>query len=494
MKKLLYWGVGLALIATLFYNNLGSIANWWLGEKTPQTIEKELPYVKNQYVITFPTQLDSAMALKKRLGLQGFSRVAGCSCSDRVEVWRGLDGVKLFPETDPPDTMAFRLNYGERIFDKQNVFGKQGIITKIPVPKTKILQLEGYTVTRNYKLSSKYPTEKVARPSLPIATFDYPNLTSPEVTVAIVDTGVDTLTNGLSPYLFRNSVPALVCNDMYKEGILGLNMLNPTMTPNLLEPIDVDGRYIYKWPFTYYRHGHGTLINGIIAGLAQYPNRPNIAKGIGVRLKLLNVKFVEQRAFYENPIPEGTLFDALCGVEYALKKGAQVINISWGVNPLPENRGSVRNAFLGTLTNVYNANAILVAAAGNDGSKNTGNLEVYPASFSQDPIFKDNIISVGAWVPDSSKAASFSNEADFIDVYAPGRGITLQSPWSGWWNCFKLYTPQSGTSFAVPFVVREVAMLKANSALSPAQIKQTIVSRSPASTAFPRNKVFTPSQ
>jgi subtilisin family serine protease len=485
MKKLLYWGAGLALVATLFYTNLERIANWWFTSKDAKEMPKsvdELPYYKNQFIVTFPKDAVKAKAVELSLAKYGLKRYAVCKCSENYALYGtpDLKDVKIFPDTEVPDTTMVSFNRNSAMGDTS---AKINVI--------------GYNIVRNYKLLNSYPSGSIMRSPAYNGVVKLPKNGVREVKVAIVDTGVDTLLSGLEAYLFRNTGNPLICDGDYMEGTFGLNILNRTMAPNNLEPIDMDEKYDYKCPFTTYRHGHGTLINGIIAGLANYPNRQPATKEMNVKLKLLNVKFVEKRAENSTAVPEGSLFDALCGVHYALKKGVKVINASWGVMPLPENLNSVRNAFSITMADVYNANAILVTSAGNDGIKNNDDLPLFPASLSRHSLFKNNVITVGAWAtqPDSNKIASFSNEGSFVDVYAPGRQISAPYAPSGWFRFLKLYKPQNGTSFAAPFITREVAIIMGeNPSYSPERIKQEVVNRSPVSTSSSRVRIFTPNQ
>ncbi len=110
------------------------------------------------------------------------------------------------------------------------------------------------------------------------------------------------------------------------------------------------------------------------------------------------------------------------------------------------------------------AHTLFVIAAGNDGANNDVD-PAWPANAKE-----DNTISVAATLA-SQSLATFSNYgATMVDVAAPGVVINSTIPGDA-------YLELSGTSMAAPFVTDVAGLVAAaNDALTPAQIKQTLIS------------------
>ena len=181
--------------------------------------------------------------------------------------------------------------------------------------------------------------------------------------------------------------------------------------------------------------GHGTGVAGVLA--ASYNNGLGLT-GIVPDATIIPVKVMDLRLNEEgNYETVGTISASVEGIEYAIKNGASVINISAGTeaDSTTMKEACQRAAAKGI---------IMVAAAGNTG--NTTNKELYPASYS-------TVISVASNEKDGAHS-SFSNHNKYVAVSAPGRGIKTPYKTGG----FAVYT---GTSFSAPQVAAMAVMAKA---------------------------------
>lgn len=134
------------------------------------------------------------------------------------------------------------------------------------------------------------------------------------------------------------------------------------------------------------------------------------------------------------------------GIEYAASNGAKVINISVGG---PGSSGDTT-----ALTDAVNAGAVVVIGAGNGGGTNPDGL----AMNATNTALAGHIIVVGSVNPTTNQISSFSNQAGSAENYflvAPGEGVETAGIASN-----TDIVPDSGTSFATPFVSGAVALLE----------------------------------
>ncbi|GFE69322.1 S8 family serine peptidase [Chroococcus sp. FPU101] len=258
--------------------------------------------------------------------------------------------------------------------------------------------------------------------------------TGQNITVAVLDTGVDRNHLDLSANIWSNQ------NEIANNGV------------------DDDGNGyvddVYGWNFiqnnnkTLDIRGHGTHIAGTIAGV-----RNNIGvTGVAYNSKIMPVKVLDDRGV-------GNWSSVANGIRYAVNNGAKVINVSLG-------------GFFGTneLQNAIkyasNEGAVVVMAAGNSG----GTTPQYPAAYALNWG-----LAVGS-VDKSRRIASWSNKAgnnaNMAYLTAPGTGIYATFP-------NNRYSSQSGTSMAASQVSGVVALLlSANNSLTDSQIRQVLTSTS----------------
>ena len=170
-------------------------------------------------------------------------------------------------------------------------------------------------------------------------------------------------------------------------------------------------------------YGHGTHIGGIIA--ANNDNSLGII-GLATESRLLNIKVVDDKGRYQ-------ISELADGIIWAVNNGAKVINISIvSKEPGSELKEAVDYA--------WNKGAIVIAAAGNDGSERP----VYPAAY-------ENCVAVTA-IQENGNLVPLANYGDWVDVAAPGFNIYSTLPSNN-------YGYRHGTSFAAAYVSGLAALL-----------------------------------
>ena len=211
---------------------------------------------------------------------------------------------------------------------------------------------------------------------------------------------------------------------------------------------------IYGYNFAYKNgdpmdgYGHGTLCAGVVGASH---NLFGVA-GVMANVSILPVKFLDNNG-------SGDLIDAISAIDYALKRGANVLSNSWGTDGKTQ-------ALKDAITAANNAGVAFVAAAGNK-SANNDTTESYPGNFDM-----DNIISVGAF-SSNGKMSYFSNYGlKKVHVMAPGDEI-MSTYTDG------QYFPESGTSMSAPFVAGIIGlMLSQEPQLTPLQIRDRLINTS----------------
>jgi subtilisin family serine protease len=179
-------------------------------------------------------------------------------------------------------------------------------------------------------------------------------------------------------------------------------------------------------------HWHGTHVAGIAA--ADTDNAEGIA-GVAWNCRLLPVKVTDENG-------DGFYSWIIDGIIWAADQGAGVINLSLG--------GDIDDPFLEDACRyAYERGAVVVAAAGNNGSPGV----LYPAAY-------DNYVLAVAASDYNDSIAGFSNSGPEVDVAAPGVWILGPAPvwYAGAGNPPYLFA--SGTSAATPHVAGLAALIK----------------------------------
>jgi len=235
---------------------------------------------------------------------------------------------------------------------------------------------------------------------------------SPQVIVAVVDTGVDYTHRDLQGNIWVNEVELNGTEGLdddengYIDDIYGYDFINDDN-----DPID--------------DNAHGTHCAGIIA--ARGDNGLDIT-GVCWSAKIMALKFL-------NPLGYGNIEDAITALYYAVENGADVTSNSWS-------GGGYSEAMEEVINYAHTQGVITVAAAGNDGR----NSPIYPAYY-------ENVIAVAATDSNNHKAY-FSNYGDWVDIAAPGVDIlSLKANRTSNGRRYDDYTIiASGTSMACPHV------------------------------------------
>ena len=274
---------------------------------------------------------------------------------------------------------------------------------------------------------------------------------SPEVIVAVVDTGI------LSGH-----------PDLGGQWVAGYDFVRSAQSAGDGDGIDPDpedtggGRGGASSSF------HGTHVSGTVAAAGN--NR------IGVVGVAYNARVMPLRALGVGG--EGTTYD----VDQAIRFAAGLANDSGTV---PAQRANIINLSLGgapfsqssqeLYQRVRAAGISMVAAAGNEASGRPS----YPAAY-------DAVISVAA-VDAQRQRASYSNTGSSIDIAAPGGNNSVDLNGDGYPDGVLStggleaggsysYTFQNGTSMAAPHVAGVLAlMLSVNPGLSPADIDSLLI-------------------
>ncbi|MBF2052055.1 MAG: S8 family serine peptidase [Candidatus Sericytochromatia bacterium] len=277
---------------------------------------------------------------------------------------------------------------------------------------------------------------------------------APEVTVAVIDSGVDPEHPDLAPHL-------LPLEDVWGE-LGGEDILVARRAGLRFDYRGRDG------------NGHGTHVAGIIAAVSN--NAEGIAGIAGGGVRLLPIKVTNLTGTTNSRL----LIEAL---RRAIAQKADVINMSIGtLNP---EFGGVPRALREAIELAQAEGIVVVAASGNESDRR--NREVLGVTL---PAAYPGVIAVGAATAEGT-VANYSNGGPELDLLAPGGegnirfgGQPVLSTWTSYPSFEYLqgrvrtlsYAYTTGTSMAAPHVSAVAALLKAQEPdLSPAQIRARLI-------------------
>ena len=258
-------------------------------------------------------------------------------------------------------------------------------------------------------------------------------LGSPNITVAVIDTGVSYDHSEL-----RNQI---AINDLELRGQSGVDDDQNGFVDDIygydFARNDADPRD---------ENMHGTFCTSeIIANGTTNPKLRGLAPGV----KVLPIRFLDERG-------SGTLANAVRAIDYAISRKVNIMSNSWGGSS-----GSV--ALREAIDRARKAGILFVAAAGNSGS-DIDRVPVYPAAYDV-----DNILTVANVNNLGELARSSSFGAISADLGAPGENILGLGL-----NGVRCLT---GTSMAAPYVSAAAALyLSVHPDASYDKVKSAIVS------------------
>jgi subtilisin family serine protease len=244
------------------------------------------------------------------------------------------------------------------------------------------------------------------------------------VLVAVLDTGVD----ARHPLLASRLAPG------------GADFVDGDEDPtDVPDGKDSDGDGLVDEAF-----GHGTAVAGLILSVAP-------------EARILPIRILDSDGI-------GTAFDVARGISLADSRGADVVNMSFGM-------GRPSRIVSDLIDRVHDRGAIVIASAGN---RNVGEPPQVPGG---------SPLVIGVAATDSlDRKADFSNFGSWVSVSAPGVGLLSPAPHGR-------YALWSGTSFSAALVSGEAALLMSSSAAEdgahlPRTIRDTAVPLAEVDPAF----------
>ena len=259
----------------------------------------------------------------------------------------------------------------------------------------------------------------------------YNKIPSKRPIVAVLDSGVDLNHPELQGNLWKNDKECgkddKVDNDnnTLPGDCHGWNFTEDITSPNSKNPGDIEG--------------HGTHVAGIIAaasnGVGIVGVNPN---ALIMPIKVMRDDRTKQQVAASESFAQGIL--------YAVKMGANIINLSLGWPRALETK-HLRQA----VSYALEKGVILVAAAGNNNSSEP----LYPCAY-------DGVICAAASTLDGT-FAGFSNYGGHVDAITPGEGILSLYPILYDPEFFTVpgYEIKSGTSQSAPVLAGLISILKA---------------------------------
>ncbi len=241
------------------------------------------------------------------------------------------------------------------------------------------------------------------------------NKGSEEVLIAVVDTGIDYNHEDLAANMWNGSGCVDYLGNPLGGCVHGYDFHDGDNNP-------LDG------------HGHGTHVAGIIGAVTN--NATGIA-GVTWNSRLMAVKIFSNDGIDTT----GDILTGANAIYFAVRNGAKIISNSWGYDLPGEIPGAIKDA----IDYANTQGALVIFAAGNDGSEETYQPGAYSGTLAVAATDQNDARSI--WPSGKS-----SNYGTWVDVSAPGTSIlsTITN---------NEYASYNGTSMAAPFVSGLAALI-----------------------------------
>lgn len=289
---------------------------------------------------------------------------------------------------------------------------------------------------------------------------------SPDVLIAIIDSGTDYEHEDLAPNIWTNTkeIPNNNVDDDqngYVDDVRGWDFVGNVSYSDVMSGIlrpDNDPKVRSGTMTDVLAHGTAT------AGCASAATN----NGKGIASVGFGCRIIPIKCGSDNPQITAIL-QGYQAIRYAADLGADVINCSWGGAGSDPSAQSV-------IDYAVSKGAVVVAATGNVGA----NMDVTPFF----PASAQNVLAVGS-VSDNDIPSGFSNYGWGATTYAPGENVLSTYPGNQ-------YRGQSGTSFSCPIVSGICGLVKSvHPDWTPLQIIQQVRSTSDViSSAIDRRQQF----
>jgi len=270
---------------------------------------------------------------------------------------------------------------------------------------------------------------------LDVGTASAWNITqgSPDVVVAVIDSGVDITHPDLVNQCWVNidEIPDNGKDDDnngYIDDLIGWDFRDYDNNP-------IPG------------HNHGTKVAALI--VADDDN--DLLVGVAPKIKIMPIRFLDNNNAF-GPDDWGIFNEA---IDYAVDNGADIIQMSIQANGIPP------TSFYNSVKRAYNFGVIIISVTGNKVPSHQYGV-TYPGKYPE-------VIAVSATTKNHINA-SFSLTGDENEICAPGENIYFMPPY------FVEDDPYfDGTSFAAPLVSGAIAlMLSINNTLSIEEVRSIL--------------------